>query len=82
MNNQPWLVINRLRSIVITFIGLPSDVRFAIKRWNGMTHGNITFVIVLLVARYAMYLSFQSAPFILLMLGWLGLWASDADDTS
>lgn len=47
-----------------------------------MTHGNITFVIVLLVARYVTYLSFQFTPFILLILGWLGCWALDADDTS
>jgi len=46
------LAIADVTHIGITFIGLPSDVRFAIERWNSMTHGNITFVIVLLVVRY------------------------------
>lgn len=39
-------------SIIATFIGLPTEMRYNFLAWNPMTHGNITFVIVLCSVRY------------------------------
>lgn len=43
------------RSIIATWIGLPVELRYAIADWNPTTHGNITFVIFLLVSRQARF---------------------------
>ncbi|KAH7911814.1 hypothetical protein BJ138DRAFT_1005833 [Hygrophoropsis aurantiaca] len=40
---------------VISFINLPSELKFAFAAWNPMTHGNITFVIGLLAVRLAWF---------------------------
>ena len=40
-----------LFSIIATFIGLPTDLRYNPVTWNAMVHGNITFVIFLFVVR-------------------------------
>lgn len=40
-------------SIIATFIGLPTEMRYNFLAWNPMTHGNITFVIFLCSVRYA-----------------------------
>ncbi|KAF8973790.1 hypothetical protein BDZ97DRAFT_1900574 [Flammula alnicola] len=42
--------------IVATFIGLPSDLKYAPSNWNSMTHGNITVVIVLFFFRISWFL--------------------------
>lgn len=39
-------------SIVATLIGLPSEIRSDFSSWNSMTHGNITFVVILCSVRY------------------------------
>ncbi|KAF8349874.1 hypothetical protein F5887DRAFT_1070127 [Amanita rubescens] len=59
------LAIADVTHIGITFIGLPSDVRFAIGEWNNMTHGNITFVIVLLVVRLAWFMGIGRKRYIM-----------------
>ncbi|KIP04445.1 hypothetical protein PHLGIDRAFT_109567 [Phlebiopsis gigantea 11061_1 CR5-6] len=41
--------------IVATWVGLPSDFRYAFRSWNGTTHGNITFVVFLLFSRIAWF---------------------------
>lgn len=33
--------------VISTLIAAPADVRFDFTQWNGMSHGNITFVIIL-----------------------------------
>ena len=40
-----------MRSIIATWIGLPVELRYAIADWNPTTHGNITFVVFLMVSR-------------------------------
>ena len=40
-----------MHSIIATWIGLPVELRYAIADWNSTTHGNITFVIFLMVSR-------------------------------
>ncbi|KAF7796587.1 hypothetical protein EIP86_007768 [Pleurotus ostreatoroseus] len=37
--------------IIATWIGLPVELRYAIADWNPTTHGNITFVVFLMVSR-------------------------------
>ena len=41
-----------MNSIIATVVGLPPDLRYAVGQWNATTHGNITFVVFLLVSRY------------------------------
>ncbi|ETW84226.1 hypothetical protein HETIRDRAFT_313313 [Heterobasidion irregulare TC 32-1] len=43
-------------SIAATVIGLPSAVRYTPYTWNATTHGNISFVVVLLMFRIAWFL--------------------------
>ncbi|KAF8640494.1 hypothetical protein AX17_000156 [Amanita inopinata Kibby_2008] len=50
------LAIADVTHIAATFIGLPSDLRLAFSSWNGMTHGNITVVIILFAARLAWFM--------------------------
>jgi hypothetical protein len=49
------LAIADATHIAITFIGLPSEIQFAPAAWNSMTHGNITFVVLLLISRVAWF---------------------------
>ena len=39
-------------SIIATVLGLPQDLMYTPSNWNGMTHGNITVVIVLFLFRW------------------------------
>lgn len=39
-----------------TWIGLPESLRYDIASWNPTTHGNITFVVFLLVSRIAWFM--------------------------
>ena len=41
------------RSIIWSLVGLPPSLRYAFTQWNAMTHGNITFVVVLVSMRCA-----------------------------
>ncbi|KAF9015390.1 hypothetical protein BDQ17DRAFT_1340983 [Cyathus striatus] len=49
------LAIADLTHILATFIALPDELKFAPLEWNSMTHGNITFVIGLFLARMAWF---------------------------
>ena len=40
-----------VHSIIVTFVGLPLNMRTDFWAWNGMTHGSITFVVVLFSVR-------------------------------
>ncbi|KAH9981835.1 hypothetical protein BJV74DRAFT_853170 [Russula compacta] len=42
--------------IAASFIGLPDSLKYHPELWNPMTHGNISFVIVLLFVRVAWFL--------------------------
>ena len=39
------------KSMIVTVIGLPPELRYSVLEWNSMTHGSITFVIILLSTR-------------------------------
>lgn len=39
-------------SVAASFIGLPDSLRYHPELWNATTHGNISFVIVLLLFRF------------------------------
>ena len=39
-------------SIAVSFVGLPDALRYHPELWNPATHGNISFVIVLLLFRF------------------------------
>jgi len=41
--------------VVITLMAAPKDVRFAFTKWNAMSHGNTTFVLLLCAARLAWF---------------------------
>ena len=38
-------------SVLVTFIGLPAQLRYAPRDWNGMIHGNITITSLLFFTR-------------------------------
>ncbi|KAG6837226.1 hypothetical protein H0H93_013094 [Arthromyces matolae] len=42
-------------SVGVSLIAAPADIRFDVAKWNGMSHGNITFVIVLCLVRLAWF---------------------------
>ncbi|TFK40942.1 hypothetical protein BDQ12DRAFT_720677 [Crucibulum laeve] len=50
------LGIADLTHIIATFVGLPSELKYAPTNWNSMTHGNITVVIVLFIVRIAWFM--------------------------
>ncbi|THH13570.1 hypothetical protein EW146_g6665 [Bondarzewia mesenterica] len=50
------LAIADVTHIGATFIGLPEDIKYSPQIWNATTHGNISFVIVLLTFRVAWFL--------------------------
>ncbi|KAF9471302.1 hypothetical protein BDN70DRAFT_888280 [Pholiota conissans] len=52
------LGIADLTHIAATFIGLPPDLKYSPAKWNSMTHGNISSVVVLFLFRLAWYLGF------------------------
>ncbi|GJE94183.1 hypothetical protein PsYK624_103510 [Phanerochaete sordida] len=41
--------------IAATWVGLPESLRYDFASWNGTTHGNITFVVFLLLSRIAWF---------------------------
>jgi len=41
--------------ITVTFLGLPPDLMYTPSNWNSMTHGNISFGILLLLSRVAWF---------------------------
>ncbi|KAI0265099.1 hypothetical protein BC834DRAFT_924374 [Gloeopeniophorella convolvens] len=43
-------------SIAASFIGLPDDLKYRPELWNATTHGNISFVVFLLLMRVAWFL--------------------------
>jgi len=43
---------NVVSSIAASFIGLPDSLKYHPELWNPATHGNISFVIVLLLFRF------------------------------
>ncbi|KAK7468438.1 hypothetical protein VKT23_002951 [Stygiomarasmius scandens] len=50
------LAIADVFHIITTFIGLPSDLRYAVGEWNATTHGNITITTFLFIVRSAWFL--------------------------
>ncbi|KAL5535081.1 hypothetical protein ACEPAF_3174 [Sanghuangporus sanghuang] len=50
------LAIADVTHIIATFINLPSEIRYDPLAWNATTHGNISFVIVLLSGRLAWFM--------------------------
>ncbi|KAI0089872.1 hypothetical protein BDY19DRAFT_941257 [Irpex rosettiformis] len=50
------MAVADLTHIIATLVGLPSDLRYAVGHWNATTHGNVTFVVFLLVSRTAWFL--------------------------
>ncbi len=43
-------------SIIATLVGLPPNLRYAVAQWNATTHGNVTFVVFLMVSRQVLYI--------------------------
>ncbi|KAG6857670.1 hypothetical protein H0H87_010239 [Tephrocybe sp. NHM501043] len=41
--------------IAASLLAAPKDIRFDVAQWNGMSHGNITFVVVLCLTRLAWF---------------------------
>ncbi|KZP30426.1 hypothetical protein FIBSPDRAFT_946141 [Athelia psychrophila] len=50
------LAVADVTHIIATFIGLPAEMRYNFLAWNPMTHGNITFVILLCSVRIAWFM--------------------------
>ncbi|GBE78702.1 predicted protein [Sparassis crispa] len=50
------LALADVTHIIWSFVGLPKELQYDFGSWNSMTHGNITFVIVLLSCRLAWFL--------------------------
>ncbi|KAL5534697.1 hypothetical protein ACEPAG_1161 [Sanghuangporus baumii] len=50
------LAIADVTHIIATFINLPSGIRYDPLAWNATTHGNISFVVVLLSGRLAWFM--------------------------
>ena len=46
------VLTNVVSSIAASFIGLPETLKYHPELWNPATHGNISFVIVLLLFRF------------------------------
>src|SRR5216684_2495626 len=46
------VLTNVVGSIAATFIGLPDPLKYHPELWNPTTHGNISFVVVLLFFRF------------------------------
>ncbi|SRR5216683_2025185 len=53
------VLTNVVGSIAATFIGLPDNLKYHPELWNPTTHGNISFVLVLLLFRFA-HLRFEN----------------------
>ncbi|KAK7688108.1 hypothetical protein QCA50_008478 [Cerrena zonata] len=41
--------------IVVSWLALPTSLRYSFSSWNGTTHGNVTFVVFLLATRLAWF---------------------------
>ncbi|THH09426.1 hypothetical protein EW145_g2036 [Phellinidium pouzarii] len=50
------LALADVTHMIVTLVGLPPDIRYNPLVWNPMTHGNISFVVVLLSARLAWFM--------------------------
>ncbi|KAH9938990.1 uncharacterized protein BXZ73DRAFT_44341 [Epithele typhae] len=50
------LALADVTHIIWSWVGLPDDLKYAFGQWNSMTHGNISFVVVLLSMRIAWFL--------------------------
>ncbi|TDL28950.1 hypothetical protein BD410DRAFT_824510 [Rickenella mellea] len=61
------LAIADVIHIAVTIIGLPYDLRYDPLKWNSLTHGNITAVIVLLSVRG------KSQPFFIRLAWFAGI---------
>ncbi|KAF9652065.1 hypothetical protein BDM02DRAFT_352466 [Thelephora ganbajun] len=49
------LAVADVTHVVISYVGLPKEARWDFGSWNAMTHGNITFVVLLLVSRLSWF---------------------------
>jgi len=49
------LALADVTHMIATFVGLPAEIRFSPGTWNSLTHGSISFVIVLLSSRLAWF---------------------------
>ncbi|KAF9785897.1 hypothetical protein BJ322DRAFT_1056906 [Thelephora terrestris] len=49
------LAIADVTHVAISFAGLPKEVRWDFRSWNAMTHGNISFVVLLLFSRLSWF---------------------------
>ncbi|KAG5721980.1 hypothetical protein E4T56_gene18439 [Termitomyces sp. T112] len=49
------LAIADATHVAASLFSAPADIRFDITRWNGMSHGNVTFVIILCLVRLAWF---------------------------
>ncbi|KZT08961.1 uncharacterized protein LAESUDRAFT_696337 [Laetiporus sulphureus 93-53] len=50
------LALADVTHMIWSWVALPEELRYSPARWNSMTHGNITFVIVLLSGRLAWFM--------------------------
>jgi len=50
------LALADVTHIIWSWVGLPDDLKYNPLAWNSMTHGNISFVIVLLSGRLAWFM--------------------------
>ncbi|KAF7306413.1 hypothetical protein MIND_00432500 [Mycena indigotica] len=57
------LAIADVTHIVATLIGLPPALRYDFLAWNPMTHGNISFVVVLFSVRIAWFFGLGRTPY-------------------
>lgn len=57
------LAIADITHVLATFIGLPAQLRYAPRDWNGMLHGNITITSLLFFTRIAWFLGFGRTRF-------------------
>lgn len=53
--SESELVLHKIYSVLSSLIGLPTDIRYDIFSWNGITHGNITFTTFVFCVRYVNY---------------------------
>ncbi|KAL9716034.1 hypothetical protein Ac2012v2_000478 [Leucoagaricus gongylophorus] len=59
----PKSTVTHVCSVLATFIGLPAQLRYAPRDWNGMLHGNITITLLLFFT--SLVLRFRPNSFLL-----------------
>jgi hypothetical protein len=70
-------------SMIATWVALPPSARAAPGSWNATTHGNLTFVVILLVGRFVNTVRHCAlSRHSLMYADWLGSRASAARDTT